>query len=250
MIIGIVAAAAAIWILSLFFLFRYAVGYAERRMAGYQNDLMQKHGEEVEHMYRQTRGWRHDLKTHIQTLKAYMALHEYRKLEEYLGKLDTDLESVDQIVKTGNLKIDALLNSKLSLARARAIQVECKAIVPQELPVSEVDLGIVIGNLMDNAMEACQKIEEEEKRFLRVYIDVMKGSLYIYVINSMEGKPEKTGRYYRTTKSVRDHGYGLLRMDQVVKKHHGFLDRQNEEGIFATEVLLPLTQETGKKAES
>ena len=117
---------------------------------------------------------------------------------------------------------------------------EAKAIVPHSLPLSEVDLGIIVGNLMDNAMEACLKIEEEEKRFLRVYIDVLKGQLYIYVMNSVGEKPQKRGRLYLTTKDSRNHGFGLMRMDRVVAKYHGYLDRQNEEGVFATEVLLPL----------
>lgn len=236
----IAAAVGAAWIISLFILYHFITASVDKRIARYQSDLVQRHSEEVENMYRQTRGWRHDLKTHIQTMKAHLALGEYEELEGYLNGLDEDLESVDRILKTGNVKIDALLNSKLSLARSKGIPVEAKAIVPTQLPVSEVDLGIILGNLMDNAMEACLKIREEERRFLRVYIDVLKGQLYIYVINSVEGRPGRTGKLYLTTKNARDHGYGLLRVDRVVEKYHGFLDRQSEEGVFATEVLLPL----------
>ena len=182
MVWGIAAAAA--WILSLVLFYHVITVSVDKRIAKYQSDLVERHGEEVENMYRQTRGWRHDLKTHIQTMKAYLALKQYEELEGYLNGLDQDLENVDQILKTGNVKIDALLNSKLSLAGNKGIPVEAKAVVPAQLPVSEVDLGIILGNLMDNAMEACLKIEEKDKRFLRVYMDVLKGQLYIYVINS------------------------------------------------------------------
>ena len=238
MVWGIAAEAA--WILSLVLFYHVITVSVDKRIAKYQSDLVERHGEEVENMYRQTRGWRHDLKTHIQTMKAYLALKQYEELEGYLNGLDQDLENVDQILKTGNVKIDALLNSKLSLAGNKGIPVEAKAVVPAQLPVSEVDLGIILGNLMDNAMEACLKIEEKDKRFLRVYMDVLKGQLYIYVINSTEGRPVRTGKLYLTTKTARDHGYGLLRVDKVVEKYHGYLDRQSEEGVFATEVLLPL----------
>ena len=238
MVWGIAAAAA--WILSLVLFYHVITVSVDKRIAKYQSDLVERHGEEVENMYRQTRGWRHDLKTHIQTMKAYLALKQYEELEGYLNGLDQDLENVDQILKTGNVKIDALLNSKLSLAGNKGIPVEAKAVVPAQLPVSEVDLGIILGNLMDNAMEACLKIEEKDKRFLRVYMDVLKGQLYIYVINSTEGRRVRMGKLYLTTKTARDHGYGLLRVDKVVEKYHGYLDRQSEEGVFATEVLLPL----------
>ena len=237
--VWILAAAAGAWALSLVLLYHFATVSVDRRIARYQSELVERHSEEVENMYRQTRGWRHDLKTHIQTMKAHLELGEYGALQEYLEELDQDLETVDRILRTGNVKLDALLNSKLSLAGAKGIPVEAKVMVPPELSVSEVDLSIILGNLLDNAMEACMKVQEEQ-RFLRVYIDILKGQLYIYVINSVVGRPRKTGQLYLTTKNSRDHGYGLLRVDKVVGKYHGFLDRQSEDGVFATEVLLPL----------
>lgn len=233
---GIAAAAAGLFLLARV----YVADLVDKRITQYQNDLVEKHFEEVENMYWQTRGWRHDLKNHIQTMKAHMVMGEYDRLKEYMDELDTDLNRVDQIVKTGNVKIDAVLNSKLSLARAKHIDVEAKAIVPRELAVSEVDLSVILGNLMDNAMEACLKISQEERRFLRVYIDVLKGQLYIYVMNSTQDSPRRMGKTYLTTKGSRNHGFGLMRMDKVVEKYHGYLDRQHEEGVFATEVLLPL----------
>lgn len=237
----IAAVCAAVLCVPAFFLVRFHIGaLVDRRIAQYQSDLVEKHLEEVQNMYRQTRGWRHDLKSHVQTMKAHLYLKEYDKLEAYLNELDVDLEAVDSIVKTGNTAIDAVLNSKLSLARSKHICVEAKAVVPEKLQVSEVDLSIILGNLMDNAMEACLRMEDEKERFLRVYVDVLKGQLYIYVMNSMKGSPRKAGQIYQTTKDSRGHGFGLMRMDRVVDKYHGYLDRQDEEGVFATEVLLPL----------
>ena len=82
---------------------KYIIKAADSRIGAYQNDLLEKHFEEVENMYRQTRGWRHDYKNHIQTMKAYLAMNEIKKLEAYLDELDTDLTTVDTVVKTGNV---------------------------------------------------------------------------------------------------------------------------------------------------
>lgn len=212
----------------------------ERRMAAYQQDLMEKHCEEVENMYRQTRGWRHDYRNHIQTMKAYLDMGKYQELSDYLDQLNADLSSVDTVIKTGNVMIDAILNSKISVARAKQIRVEAKAIVPQHLSVAEVDLCVILGNLLDNAIEACLRITEESQRFIRIYIDVLQGQLYLYVLNATAGKLRQQGGTYLSTKTAREHGYGLMRMDRVVEKYHGYLDRQDEDGVFATEVLLPL----------
>ncbi len=220
----------------------YIIKVIDRSITTYQSDLLEKHCDEVQNMYRQTRGWRHDYHNHIQTMKAHLKMGEYDELDKYLNELDTDLTTVDTVIKTGNVMIDAILNSKISLAKNRDIVVEAKAIVPKDLntTISEVDLSLIIGNLMDNAMEACMKIEDKEKRFIRVYMDILKGQLYVYVMNSAYGDLKRIGKVYESTKSGKYHGFGLMRMDKVVDKYKGYLNRQSEEGVFATEVMLPL----------
>ena len=211
----------------------------DKHIAEYQNDLIEKHCEEVENMYRQMRGVKHDLKHHIQTMKAHLIMNQYKELEEYLNELDEDLDIVDTVIKTGNIRIDAVLNSKLAVARARGININAKAIVPAELEINEVDICVIIGNLLDNAIEACEKEKEKDKQFIRVYIDILKQQLYIYISNSMTDDIQKSGERYITTKNG-SHGFGLLRIDRVVKKYGGYLNRQHEEGVFATEIMLPL----------
>ncbi len=212
----------------------------KRHMDLYQADLIQKHCDEVDNMYRQTRGWRHDYRHHIQTMKAHLALGELEELDRYLDELDEDLNTVDTVIKTGNVMMDAILNSKISLAKRRDIAVEADAYVPKELPLSEVDMSLIIGNLLDNAMEACESVAEKKDRFIRIYIDMIKGQLYIYVMNSMGGRVKKVGNVYFTTKRGGYHGFGLGRIDRVIRKYEGYLKRQHEEGVFATEIMLPL----------
>ncbi|MDE6608586.1 MAG: GHKL domain-containing protein [Lachnospiraceae bacterium] len=222
---------------------RYLIfALVDKRTLRYQSDLLEKHCEEVQNMYRQIRGWRHDYHNHIQTMKAHLAMGKLEELETYLNELDTDLAAVDTVVKTGNVMVDAILNSKISVAAAKSISVNAKAIVPQELntSISEVDLCLIIGNLIDNAIEACMRIEDEKKRFIRIYIDILKGHLYIYIMNAVGEELKRAGSTYASTKNKENHGLGLMRIDKVVERYHGYLERQNEEGVFATEVMLPL----------
>lgn len=212
----------------------------DKRIANYQNDLVTKHYNEVENIYKQMRGWRHDYHNHIQTMKAYLTLGKYEDLGRYLNDLNADLSNIDTVLKTGNIMVDAILNTKLSLAINHGININAKAVVPQKLQISDIDLSIVIGNLMDNAMEAVLKIENSEDRFIRVYIRQMKEQLYISITNSTGGKIKKIGLGYISTKLGTNHGFGLKRIDNIVAKYNGFINRQNEDGVFATEVILPL----------
>jgi sensor histidine kinase regulating citrate/malate metabolism len=103
-----------------------------------------------------------------------------------------------------------------------------------------MDLCVIIGNLMDNAMEATMKLEDLEERFIRIYIREMKSQLYISITNSVGGEIKKINLEYLTTKLGLNHGFGLKRVDSIVKKYNGFINRQNEECVFATEIILPL----------
>lgn len=213
--------------------------YVTHRLTGFQNELMDRHYQEVETLYRRMRGWRHDYHNHIQVLKAYMTFRQYEQVEEYLNRLGDDLTSVDTMLKTGNVMMDAILNSKLTLIKGKNIRVDATAMVPSNIGISEIDLAVLVGNLLDNAMEACMHMQNQEERFIRIYIDIMKKQLYISVTNSMEGEPKREGfRFYSTKEG--SHGFGILRIDSIVNKYDGYLNRQMEEGVFATEVLLPL----------
>lgn len=210
----------------------------DRRISVYQNDLIAKHCEEVQNVYRTMRGWRHDYHNHIQAMLALT--DKPQQLRAYLLKLNSDLTTVDTVIKTGNVMVDAILNSKLSLIQSRQINLHAKAVVPSDLKISEIDLCTVIGNLLDNAMEACLKQEQDSERFVRVYIGILKKQLYISVQNSSGQQIKKSGKTYISTKNSESHGFGLKRIDRIVAKYDGYINRQNEEGIFATEVLLPL----------
>lgn len=218
------------------FIFRGAI---DRHIAAYQNDLMEKHVTEVENIYKQMRGWRHDYHNHIQTMKAYRSLGENEKIDGYLNSLETDLASVDTLIKSGNVMVDAILNSKLSLAKSRKIAVNAKAVVPKNITVSEIDLCVIIGNLLDNAIEACLRIDDENKRFIRVYMDLKRNNLYISVTNSSEGRLKKQDGRYVSGKGE-SHGFGLTRVHRIINKYEGYLKQNDEDGAFTSEIILPL----------
>ena len=233
--LGLVLVAGSIWLIR-----RYIRRLVDRRIALYQNDLLARHYDEVQNIYQKMRGWRHDYHNHIQTMKAHLALDQLGELKDYLDILDEDLTCVDTVIKTGNIKLDAILNSKLSLILSKKIAVNAKAQVPENLSINEVDLCVIIGNLLNNALESCDKIPEDKDRFIRIYIGVLKEQLYISVSNSAGDKARKLGRGAYLSAKGEGHGFGLKRIDALVEKYGGYLNRQDEPGVFATEIMLPL----------
>ena len=210
----------------------------DKRIAAYQRELIETHYAEVENMYRQIRGWRHDYRNHIQVMKAHAANGDMDAIKRYLDELDTDLSTVDTVIRTGNPMTDAILNSKISLARSKQIEVRADAHIPVKLRLSELDLCCIIGNLFDNAIEASLHLPEE-KRLIRVYMNMKGTQLYISFTNFTAGKKlRKAAGRFATTKGG-GHGFGLVRIDAIVERLSGYISRNSEDGAFTTEILLP-----------
>ena len=210
----------------------------DKRLAQYQRELVDTHYREVDNMYRQIRGWRHDYRNHIQTMKVLAANGDLEGLKAYLDMLDTDLNTVDTVVKTGNAMADAILNSKISLAKSREIPVQVDAHIPVKLKMSELDLCCIIGNLFDNAIEASMALPPEQ-RLIRVYLDMKGTQLYLSFTNfTAQKKLVKTGGLFKTTKGE-GHGFGLVRIDAIIERLDGYLSRNSEDGAFTTEILIP-----------
>lgn len=214
----------------------------DKRIAAYQRELIETHYQEVDNMYRQIRGWRHDYRNHIQTMKVLASNGDLDGIKAYLDELDTeldtDLNTVDTVVKTGNAMADAILNSKISLAKSKNITVQVDAHIPVKLKMSELDLCCIIGNLFDNAIDASLSLPEAE-RLIRVYMDMKGTQLYISFTNfTATKKLAKSGNLFRTTKGD-GHGFGLVRIDNIIERLDGYLSRNSEDGAFTTEILIP-----------
>lgn len=234
---AIIIACIALLISAFFLLRKLFYHLVDKRIARFQSDLISKQTVEIQNMYRQMQEWRHDYRNHIQNMKNRLD-GDQGELEQYLDELADDLTQTDTSIQTGNVMADAVLNSKLSVAEQKSIQLNVKAHIPKGIEMTDVEMCSVLGNLLDNAIEACEKLPCD-KRFLRVYIDKFKGQFYLSVQNSSPSIQRDKG-IFRTTKAG-NHGFGLFRIDRIAKKYGGYVNRQYEEGVFATELLLPLS---------
>lgn len=212
--------------------------YEMKKLGDYQDQVLAKQREEVQNIYETMRGWRHDYHNHMQTMTAYLSLRQIDEALTYISHLEEDLDSIDIAIRTGNVSADAIVSSKVSIARKNDITVDCKAQVPKTLSVSDVDLCAILGNLLDNAIESCARVEPE-RRFLRIYIGIYRRQLYISVSNATRERKRKKQSELITGKNG-EHGFGLQRIDRIAQKYDGYVNRKNEPGVFATEIMLPL----------
>ena len=206
------------------------------KLVEYQTEQSRRHLSEVRSIHREMRGYKHDFHNHLQTLKSYLDAGDVDRAREYLLELDEKLMNVDTLLKTGNVSLDAILSAKLAQAKSEKITVTVKANVPDGLTVSDLELSIIVGNLLDNAIEACRGAEGE--RFIRLFLGMKGKMLYFSMLNAAGAKREKVGSLFKTGKSGA-HGFGLKRAEAIIKDHGGWVKYNSEDGAFTSEFLVP-----------
>ena len=205
-----------------------------------QEEELDQYATEVEMVYRQLRGIKHDYRNHLQGISAFVETDQLGELQLYIQQLNNELNQVDSIIRTGNTMIDALVNTKLTVAQEQGVVLYATAIAPEKLSIANIDLAIILGNLLNNAVEATTKDKRAStEQFIRLYIAPMQDNLYISVTNTMRKNPQPQ---FLSLKAPNRQGYGIQRIDQAVNKYHGLVNRQWEDGVFATEITIPLTK--------
>lgn len=204
-----------------------------------QEEQAKRHLEEVRSIHQEMRGYKHDFHHHLQTLKGQLEAGEVDRAIAYIEALDKDLQNVDTLLKTGNVTVDAILSAKLAQARSEGIPVTVEANLPPELTLTDVELSIVLGNLLDNAIEACR--EAVGDRFIRLSLRMKGRMLYFYLLNAAGKKKPKLGSLFKTGKTGA-HGFGLHRAETILEKHGGWIKYNSEEGAFTSEFLVPAVE--------
>lgn len=209
------------------------------KMVEYQTEQSEKHLNEVRSIHTEMRGYKHDFHHHLQTLKGQLESGEVDRALAYIEELDNQLMNVDTLLKTGNVSLDAILSAKIAQAKAESIAVTVKANVPDTLTISDVELSIIIGNLLDNAIEACRAVNGE--RFIRIFISMKGNMLYFSMLNAAGEKKKKTGSLFMTHKDG-VHGFGLRRAEAILEEHGGWVKYNSEDGAFTSEFLVPAVE--------
>jgi len=188
--------------------------------------------------YRQSERLRHDMKNHIIALSALSRNQEWEKIDGYLRNMgDIVLDAGGDM--TGNKAVDALLYQKRKRAEEENIKWECDVQMPKGCCINEFDLCVLFGNILDNALEACGRMQEDECRFISIQAKTVKKCFLIEVKNSM-GRTEKYAEGFTNKGDSQEHGIGLLNVGDVVNKYNGAVNIEAENGIFVISILMPM----------
>ena len=236
---------AEFWVLALlsmaatgFYVFGMNRIYLEQEKSGQYHSQIAVYKMLAE-QYRQSERLRHDMKNHIIALSALSRNKEWEKIDDYLKSMERiALDAVGDM--TGNKAVDALLYQKRKRAEEENIQWECDVQIPKGNDINEFDLCVLFGNLLDNALEACGRMQRNECRFINIQAKTVKKCFLLEVKNSMD-RTEKYIAGFTNKGDSQEHGIGLLNVGDVVKKYNGVVNTEAENGIFVMSILLPFS---------
>lgn len=184
---------------------------------------------------------RHDIKHHLSELMLLANKHDVAEIQKYIDEMNSFLKNPNEIVSSGNLEIDSVLNFMLQKAEKELKTVDIKVMLPEKVRHS-FDINVMLGNLLENAIKAAGKTEN---KYLSVHIKLKRGILKVKIENSFESsyilrkEQNRKDTILKTTKPfTKQHGIGLKNVKKIVEKYNGTMAVTAQEGIFCVNLLL------------
>lgn len=217
---------------SLFY--RYLMLKEETKLLLMQEQMMKEKFQEM----MKSRQAVHDMKNHVLLLQKLEKEKKWEELHDYLQQIGESIVKGTGEILTGIEDIDFLLNQKFVVAKKKNIKIEWDISLIKELSLPTVKIVSLLGNLMDNAIEACERIKEKD-RWIKIYMKSSYQLLFIKIENSMEGEVKKQGSNFLSVKSKKDlHGYGLKSVRYIVEQYGGDISCQVQEGTFCVRISI------------
>lgn len=206
-----------------------------------QMDMMAKSMAEqrsiLEDFYRE----KHNLINELVVLKAGIEQANDQRTIKNLNRIIKTCNVEERVLNSGNQTVDAIINFKHAIAKEMEIEFELKVFVPEELPFDACDLGVVLGNALDNAIEATKECKKHEK-VVQIYIGIKKNALVAVIKNPCEHliKTSKSGQLISTKSESSRHGYGVSSISYVAEKYQGEALFEIQDGMFVLMVTMNL----------
>lgn len=204
-----------------------------------QLEIQKKHFKELTENQRRINKAIHDTKNQLLAILGYIESNQSRIAIENLNLLCNNISGGQNFINTGNVAVDSLINAKIKRINGLNITLETSVFLEQNNQIEEIDLCIILGNLLDNAMEACERIPLEGERKIKLKIIQVEEYLSIEIRNSTFDKVEfNKGKMFTTKKDKLFHGFGLETIKEMVEKYNGHINYEQEEKTFIVRILL------------
>lgn len=218
---------------------QYEVEKEMAKLKSEQAELLERDYTALNNAYTVNAKLFHDFHNHISVLRQFLIHQKYIAAIRYLDELQEPIKKITDVIWTGDETIDYLINSKAAAAAANQIYLQVQVEFPRHTNIRSADLCAILGNLLDNALEATKKIPDPRQRIILLTIRRINQMLVIKVENHFTKIPVKEDGYLKTSKAESGlHGWGLKSAQTATEKYDGMLRTSYEGDIFRAVATL------------
>lgn len=189
-----------------------------------------------------TNAVRHEMRHHMVSLMGILKEGDTGRACEYISSVTGRLDALPVFRYSQNLLVNVIAGEYLDRAAAQGILVEHSLAVPADVKIADEDLSVLLTNMLENALEACERMEAGRDRYIRVKMYVYDNFLFIGCVNSCLGQSEEPSGHKRDRKesASRSHGYGMAAMSGIAEKYNSILKVEQGSGEFSVKTNLCL----------
>lgn len=182
--------------------------------------------------------FKHDIRHHALVMKSMMDTKNYIEAAEYMEKF-TENEIFENVGKLcNNFTVDSILKHYISIAMKNNIEFKVNLNIPENINIDNIDLSIVMGNCIENAIEACNNIKDKSKKYININAEIKGFQLIVKIKNSFNGQVIKDGKVIKTSKNGEGHGIGLSNIRNVTEKYNGYLNIKHDDKEFEVDIIM------------
>lgn len=206
--------------------------------------LIQQHQHEnIISAYKQIKKLRHDMLGHLITIDGYLTEHKADEAKSYIGKLHDEIDFTRQGIYSENVGVDAIINNRRAKADDLGIETSFNVMIPGSFKIDDMDLCVILGNVLTNAIEACQRIDDRSPKYIHFKMRYKREMILIDIKNAYNIKTinEKNGKFLssKPSRSKNEMGMGLENIDAVIKKYGGVFEMDLTENEFVIKLIIP-----------
>ena len=218
---------------------KYKALKKEKELLTMRDAMVTQRFMELEEVMEKNRQLSHDLKHHVLVLKNFEKEGNYEGIHNYLEEINHEFLEIKKRAWTGNEIADMLLEQKRALAEQEGITFMIQAVPIAEWLFQNSETCSLLGNLLDNAIEACRRMDCNINKWISIKIENQKRLLFIIIENSVDKAPiMKNGRPISVKPDRLRHGYGLKSVERIVNKYEGMIMYQSKDRAFQVKLLF------------
>lgn len=207
------------------FRLQYELSLLER-----EGHFLHQYVDEAKLRYEKTKSFRHDIKNHITVVKELLQGNKQNEALDYINGMENLAEELSFPCSTNHPALDILIGNKLGLAKSNGIDVFCSLHLPYPVSVTEIDFCIILSNALDNAIHACEKMDGNAEKYIRLTGGVQGDFILLQVENSFRES------------GLSGPGTGISNIKAVAEKYHGAVNIKTEGMVFDLSVLLIISR--------